>query len=507
MREDQIRRLLGHLEDDRDPEAGFTDALFGRLGSVVRSSRRSRMPMLLIAAALTTLLAAGLAIGFGRLPLPIVVDATMSPMPSAFASLGPAASVAPSTSNEPSTAPSTSASAEPELRSIAGRTLVAEADGLRLRSAPSEDGDVSVTIPRGVRMGATGAVEGGWVEVRIGPGPLAGWVSSGPDRSWLRVVADGAIAFWRSTGGTEDSEAGWVLVSPLGDAALNRLADDDVIEVAWSPDGSSVAMTVAGDDGTAVGVADADGSNRRTIGSGGYGPSWSPDGRLAWSSMAGIVVANESLTPTMLETELRNPGRPFWSPDSTRLAVVAMDCPECPEDEPIMGDVPGAVYVVDVASGTTTKLTDPGYYGFGGWSPDGDRITFTRIDLSGEQPQQAFSVAVEGGSPTPILDGAAVHEAPTWSPDGSRLALGTPEGLVVMSGDGGTPSVLVPSDASLSVAQWSPSGQWLVYQTSDGPDTALWIVRADGSEAPRRITATDVAAGMPAWRPLSEPLP
>lgn len=356
-------------------------------------------------------------------------------------------------------------------------------------------------------MGATGAVEGDWVEVRIGPGALTGWVSAGPDRSWLRVVADGAIAFRMSTGGTEDSEAGWVLVTPLGDAALNQLAEDDVVEVAWSPDGSTVAMTVAGIDGMAVDVADADGSNRRTVGPGGYGPSWSPDGRLAWSSAAGIVIADESLTPTVLDTELRNPGKPFWSPDSTRLAILAMDCPECPVDEPIVGDVPGAVYVVDVAIGTTTKLTDPGYYGFGGWSADGTRITFSTIDLSGAQSQQAFAVAVEGGAPVPLLDGGAVHEAPTWSPDGSRLALGTPEGLVVMAGDGSSPSVLLPTNAFVSVGQWSPSGEWLVFQTGDGPDLGLWIVHADGSEAPRRITATDVSAGMPSWQPLWEPLP
>jgi len=453
----------------------------------------------IILLAILAVVLAMLVLGGGGQPNP-----STEPTGSAEAS-GGGASLEPIASVQPSAQPSTGASAEPEPAGLADRVLVAEADGLRLRSAPSEEGDVLATLRRGLRMGATGALEGDWVEVRIGPGPLTGWVSAGPDRSWLRVVADGAIAY-RSTGEAEDSSSGWVLTTPLGDAALDQLAGADVVEIAWSPDGSRVAMAIGDADGLAVDVADADGSNRRTIGPGGYGPSWSPDGRLAWSSQAGIVIADESLTPTVLDDELRNPGKPFWSPDSTRLAVVAMDCAECPEDEPIVGDVPGAIYVVDVATGATTKLTDPGYYGFGGWSADGTRITFSTIDLSGEAPQQAFSVAAQGGAPTPLFDGAAVHEAATWSPDGARLALGTPEGLVIMAGDGGSPSVLVSGDAFVSGAQWSPSGEWLVYQTGDGPDIGVWIVRADGGE-PRRITATDVSAGMPAWQPLWEPLP
>ena len=449
--------------------------------------------------AILTVVLAILVMGGGTEPV-----ASNEPSPSAGASdesAVPSASAA-----VPTVQPSTRASAAPGQPSLAGRVLVADADGLRLRSAPTENGDILATLRAGLRMAATGGVEGDWFEVRLGPESLTGWVSAGPDRSWLRLVADGAIAFASSAESEGGAEA-WVLATPFGDPEHVQVAGGEVMEVAWSPDGSRLAMTVAGDDGTAVDVADANGSNRRTIGPGGYGPSWSPDGRLAWSSMAGIVVTDESLTPAILDVELRNPGRPFWSPDSTRMVLVAMDCPECPEGEPIMGDVAGAVYVVDLSTGTTTKLTDPGYYGLGGWSPDGSRITYTTIDLSGERPQQAFSVAADGGPPMPILDGAAVHQAPMWSPDGSRMALGTPDGLVVMTGDGSSPSVLVPTGALLSVGQWSPSGEWLVFQTGDGPNLGLWIVRADGGEAPRRISATEVAAGMPSWQPLTQPLP
>lgn len=507
MHEDQIRHLLGRLEDDRDPDPRFADALYARLNVAARGRRRSRAPMLLLAAALMTLLAGGVAIGSGRLPLPFIVDATTSPAPSASALAEPSVSVAPSTSAGPSVPPpSGSESAAPEVPILAGRILVAEAAGLRLRSTPSEEGDVLATLPSGTKMGATGEVEREWFEVRIGPGTLTGWVSAGPDRSWLRVVTDGAVAF-HSSGPAEDQESGWVLATPPGDDTISQLAPDEVVELAWSPDGSNVAMTIAGSDGMALAIADWDGSNRRTIGPGGYGPSWAPDGRLAWSTAAGIVIADETLTPVVLATDLRNPGRPFWSPDSARLAILAMDCPECPLDEPIMGDVPGAVYVVDVATGAATKLTDPGYYGFGGWSADGGAITFTAIDLSGERPQQAFTVAVEGGTPAPLLEGGPVHEAPTWSPDGSRLAMGTPDGLVVMAGDGSSPSVLVPNTAFVSGVQWSPSGEWLIFQIGDGPDLGVWIVRADGSEPAQRVTATEVTAGSPTWQPLWEPLP
>lgn len=55
----------------------------------------------------------------------------------------------------------------------------------------------------------------------------------------------------------------------------------------------------------------------------------------------------------------------------------------------------------------------------------------------------------------------------------------------------------------------SPDGKWVVYALSepsyekDGAISDLWIVPADGSAAPRRLTATKAGEGDPAWAPDS----
>ncbi|HVM24979.1 MAG TPA: hypothetical protein VM253_06240 [Candidatus Limnocylindrales bacterium] len=515
MHDDQIRRLLGRLEDERDPDPAFADALYMRLNLVARHGTRNRMPMVLLAAALLGLLAAGLAVGGGLVPLPLVVDATGIPAPS------PSAEGEPSGSAAPSVTPSAEASGDPVPSPsaptvLAGRTLIAAADGLRVREGPASDAIELATLRSGQLMGATGSRDGEWVEVRIGPGNLQGWISTGPEGAWLQGVADGAMTF--SCAGCEgDASTTIVLATPFGDDALTAFADDNVLDLTWSPDGTRVAMTVTADSGTdmevtgagmGIVVAAADGSDWREVGPGGVAPAWSPDGsRLAWTTSSGLAVTDADLVPTPLELDLRNPGSAIWSPDGSRLALLALDCPECPEDEPIMGDVPSALYVVEIATGASTKLSDPGYWGLEGWSADGTLLSVVTIDLSGQLPQQAFAIPVAGGSPIPLLGGEAVHEAGRWSPDGTRLAMGTPGGLVLTSVDGSGTRTLVPSDGFVSGVRWSPSGEWITYQVGFTDEVTLWMVAADGSEAPRQLTSTDAHASEAEWQPLLVPLP
>jgi Tol biopolymer transport system component len=509
MHDDQLRGLLRTLENDREPDPQFADALYGRLQFVARGERRARGPMLLLAAALLALLAGGLALGSGLVPLPLVVETSATPEPTGSADPTPAATEAPSATPAASLTPSPDATPTAPTE-LAGETLFVDADGLRLRAGPSSDDAIVATLRRGQLLGATGSVEGDWIEVRIGPGSVQGWVSRGPDGSWLRRVTDGVVAF-SSGGQTEAQTTEWVIADPLSADGARPFGATDVVDVTWSPDGSRVALTVRVPGGAggmlAVELADADGGNRQRLDGAAYGPAWSPDGtRLAWTGASGLVVTDTSLTPAILQTDLRGPSHPMWSPDGTRLAVTALDCPACPTDEPIMGDPPTAVFVVDIATGRSTKVTDPGYYDLAGWSADGSRLSIAAMDLSGERPQQAFTVAADGGPLQPLLEGA-FQGAARWSPDGTSLAVATPNGVVVMDGNGGNER-LVHTDAFVGSLRWSPSGQWLVYQASDsvGADIGLWVTRADGSEPPRRLTSTEIAAGQPEWQPVLAPI-
>ncbi len=497
MHDDQIRGLLRRLEDDREPDPAFADELFERVLLLARPAPR-RLPFVLLAAAmLLVALAAGLVVGSGLVDLPV---------PSA----------------EP-TAPSDSASPAPSDGTAAetGSILFAAADGLQIRSEPRSSGDIVATLRAGQLMGVLDGpreTDGmTWYEVAIGPGTLQGWIANGPDGDWLRLVTDGAVAFWCHSCASAPVLA---RVSPFGPATVTILSSDDrnSSDWSWSPDGTRLAGTDFDGNSHSVAVMSADGTDRRVLGDG-TSPRWSPDGtRLAWerpwANEDVIVVTDVNLVPAPLGLGTLRPAPwvpppdsdVLWSPDGTRLAIAALDCPACPTDEPL---VPTSLYTVDVTDGNQRQLTGAtAQDSVTSWAPDGSRLVLVRRDLSGGLPPRAMLISAEGGEPTTLLEDNGLV-GPTWSPDGARMALFTAaDGLVVLDGDGTNPRVVAPlGDSVIRELHWSPTGRYLLFSTS-GPleDVAadLWIVPADGSAVPTRLTEDNW--GSASWQPILVPL-
>ena len=334
-------------------------------------------------------------------------------------------------------------------------------------------------------------------------------MAAGPDDRWLRLVDDGAVGFVCEGG---CGAASLVSVEPSGDAAITAIWDEDSWEWTWSPDGTRIAATFSGGGAveTAIVVMDADGSNRRTLGAG-YAPAWSPDGsRLAWSTGSTLVVTDGNLAPTALDLELRSAGTPMWSPDGASLAFGAIDCSECPVDEPIAGDPPSATWIVGVDGNGLRQLTGGDYSGLVDWSADGATLLFMQYDLSGEFPTRAYTLPVRGGVRAYLEGGGAITGVPSWSPDGRSLLYATPEAIVVAGRDGGAPAVVMPApEAGLESLSWSPGGRWILFGTlavADGEGPAIRIIAADGGAEPIQISPSDASASRAAWQPVLVPL-
>ncbi len=149
------------------------------------------------------------------------------------------------------------------------------------------------------------------------------------------------------------------------------------------------------------------------------------------------------------------------------------------------------LFVRRVAGGAIVRVTnDDARESWPRFSPDGDRIAFTRRESRDGTPEIRI-VSTLGGNSTSVIQSAA---APVWSPSGKELAFlrRTPEGnidLVIAGADGGNSHVVLQGDSQFPFLRdpaWSPDGLELaVVRGSGGIAGEIWLVPAAGG-APRQ---------------------
>lgn len=174
--------------------------------------------------------------------------------------------------------------------------------------------------------------------------------------------------------------------------------------------------------------------------------------------------------------------RPTWSPDGRGLLFARHES----------GGMQVRQYLLDAtAVGTPPRrLTDrkePEYNGT--FSPDGKRILFVAITLSGTQGNlDIASIRADGTDLKTVFagTGALSHQDwPSWSPDGRRFAFSsTHEGnqeIYTAEADG-TRLVRLTSSPGLDAHPcWSPDGRTIAFATDRWGGLELAAVRADGT--------------------------
>ena len=158
----------------------------------------------------------------------------------------------------------------------------------------------------------------------------------------------------------------------------------------------------------------------------------------------------------------------------------------------------------------------------GDMSPDHTRIAFDFSDLDGNQ--QIATADIDGSNPQQITSGPAIHEAPSWSPDGLHLVFDfsptTPDNdpnfhttIYVMNADGSDPHAVIPDTVLRGQErifdvepQFPPDGTRIVFvrivkQEGNGfQQEAVFVTNSDGGNA-RQLTSWGLAAEHASWSP------
>jgi Tol biopolymer transport system component len=135
------------------------------------------------------------------------------------------------------------------------------------------------------------------------------------------------------------------------------------------------------------------------------------------------------------------------------------------------------------------------------WSPDGSRIAF---QSTREGQRDIFVIDADGSNEGKLTDSPADDSDPDWSPDGSsvvfqRFELSTGTRLFTVGVDDGT-ETLLPTSGSATFPTWSPDGARIAYTGLTAGAYQIWVMNADGSGA-EPITGTGYLDYFPSWSP------
>ena len=158
------------------------------------------------------------------------------------------------------------------------------------------------------------------------------------------------------------------------------------------------------------------------------------------------------------------------------------------------------IYVKQLSeSGGELQLTNDGQQNFQpSWSPDGQRIAYHSRKRGGIWVVSAF-----GGAPKQIAETGA---RPVWSPDGSSIAFQSeppgelsnsramaPSTIGIMPSQGGAAKQITHAGnpaGGHSAPSWSPDGKRIAFEVSDFGAVSVWSIAADGGDPKKIINGT-----------------
>ena len=173
-----------------------------------------------------------------------------------------------------------------------------------------------------------------------------------------------------------------------------------------------------------------------------------------------------------------------------------------PDGKHLVGDPKGVITLVDLAHGSTTRLTLGTSGGMNpAWSPDGRYVVY-----NGEHG--IYRKATEGGAPPQLILRSSTLAVPkSWSPDGryliyAQIHAGTGADLFALPMDQPDPHpmVLAQTPATEDQGQFSPDGHWVAYTSNESGQSEIYVIPFPPAGDGARWIVSKGGGVMPRWR-------
>jgi Tol biopolymer transport system component len=195
----------------------------------------------------------------------------------------------------------------------------------------------------------------------------------------------------------------------------------------WSGRNNLIAFTGVANDRSQVWLIDADGSNARLLAAPGlsdqaFYPSWYPDGKtLAVMDARDLVIKTIAVMGGPSATLTRHAqvltGMPSVSPDGQWIAFAGQENHGQPYDQ-----TKNSIWLVDASGKAHPLESTPAQGRAPTWSPDGQRLAFESNRGSVLGGYALFLIDRDGTGLAQVTDSSLNADHPVWSPDGRRLA-------------------------------------------------------------------------------------